>query len=58
MDTTRDKNHDQPAIVRPSYEEVFEEYRRLKSRIEELTKLVEQLRCESKRQAAPFRKNA
>jgi transposase len=42
--------------VRPTYEELVAENRRLKAQIQELTLLVEKLRRESKRQAAPFRK--
>src|SRR6184192_3884808 len=41
---------------RPTYDELAAENRRLKAQIQELTLLVEKLRRESKRQAAPFRK--
>jgi transposase len=44
------------AGVRPTYEELVAENRRLKLQIQELTLLVEKLRRECKRQAAPFRK--
>jgi transposase len=42
--------------VRPTYEELAAENRRLKAQIQELMLLVEKLRRETKRQAAPFRK--
>lgn len=41
---------------RPTYEELLAENRRLRAQVEELTLLVERLRREGKRQAAPFRK--
>ncbi len=41
---------------RPSYEELAAENRRLKAQIRELMLLIEKLRRETKRQAAPFRK--
>jgi transposase len=58
MGTTRDgRNGDAAAVVvRPTYEELVAENRRLKAQIQELMLLVEKLRRESKRQAAPFRK--
>ena len=51
------------AVVRPTYEELVAENGRLKAQVQalqgqvqELTLLVEKLHRESKRQAAPFRK--
>lgn len=44
------------AEPKPSYEELAAENRRLKARVEELMQLIEKLRRETKRQAAPFRK--
>lgn len=62
MGTTRDEA-DGHAPGRPTYQELLEENARLKSqlqaaqaRIEKLIGLVEKLRREGKRQAAPFRK--
>jgi transposase len=50
-------NGDAAAVgIRPTYDELVAENRRLKAQIQELTLLVEKLRRESKRQAAPFRK--
>jgi transposase len=58
MDATREGRNDQAATAgaRPSYEELAAENRRLKARIQELMLLIEKLRRETKRQAAPFRK--
>ena len=57
MDTTRDgRNYNAAASVRPSYEELAAENRRLQARVQELLLLIEKLRRETKRQAAPFRK--
>ncbi len=57
MDTTRDGTNDNAAAsVRPSYEELAAENRRLQARVQELLLLIEKLRRETKRQAAPFRK--
>ena len=51
-------NGDEAAVgVRPTYDELVAENRRLKAQIQELMLLVEKLRRESKRQAAPFRKH-
>jgi transposase len=55
MGTTRVENHPDQA-VRPTYEELWEENRRLKRQVEKLTRLVEKLSREGRRQAAPFRK--
>lgn len=62
MGTTR-VEADRHAVGRPTYQELLEENARLKSQlqgaqaqIEKLIDLVEQLRREGKRQAAPFRK--
>lgn len=62
MDTARDETI-QATVDRPTYEELVEEnrrlhavIRRLEARVAELERLVEKLRCEGKRQAAPFRK--
>jgi len=44
------------AAGRPSYEELAAENRRLKAQIQELLLLIEKLRRETKRPAAPFRK--
>jgi transposase len=58
MGTTSDemKSGAAGAVVRPTYEELVAENGRLKAQIQELTLLVEKLRREGKRQAAPFRK--
>jgi transposase len=58
MGATRDemKGEAVTAAGRPKYEELLAENRRLKAQIQELMLLVEKLRRESKRQAAPFRK--
>jgi transposase len=57
-----DDDHDAP-LRRPTYDELLEENARLKSRVaqlerrvDDLLRLVEKLRGEGKRQAAPFRK--
>src|SRR6185312_8569848 len=42
--------------VRPSYEQLLAENRALKRQVEKLTRLVEKLRRQGLRQAAPFRK--
>jgi transposase len=55
MGTARVENHLDQA-VRPTYEELWEENRRLKREVEKLTRLVEKLSREGRRQAAPFRK--
>src|SRR3954466_14433834 len=59
MGATRDemKGEAVTAAGRPKYEELLAENRRLKAQIQESTLLVEKLRRESKRQAAPFRKH-
>ena len=55
MDTTRvEGNVD--GQVRPTYEQLLEENLALKRQIETLTRLVEKLRRQGRRQAAPFRK--
>ena len=58
MGTARDERNGDAkgAEVRPTYEELVAENARLKAQIQELMLLVEKLRRESKRQAAPFRK--
>jgi transposase len=58
MSATRDGTNDDAgaAAGRPTYEELAAENHRLKAQIQELLVLVEKLRRESKRQAAPFRK--
>jgi len=58
MVTTRDalNSGGAGAVIRPTYEELVAENGRLKAQIQELTLLVEKLRREGKRQAAPFRK--
>ena len=57
MDTTSDGRNDKAAAsIRPSYEELAAENRRLQARVQELLLLIEKLRRETKRQAAPFRK--
>src|SRR3954447_21626841 len=59
MGTTRDETNGEAVVtvvVRPTYEELLAENRRLKAQIQELMLLIEKLRRESKRQAAPFRK--
>lgn len=58
MGATRDGTNNDKADVgdRPSYEELAAENRRLKAQIRELMLLIEKLRRETKRQAAPFRK--
>jgi transposase len=58
MGATRDGTNDDAAVAgdRPSYEELAAENRRLKAQIQELMLLIEKLRRETKRQAAPFRK--
>jgi transposase len=58
MGATREglKGEAAAAGVRPTYEELVAENRRLQAQVQELTLLVEKLRRESKRQAAPFRK--
>ena len=57
MDTTSDgRNDNAAASIRPSYEELAAENRRLQARVQELLLLIEKLRRETKRQAAPFRK--
>lgn len=58
MGATRDGTNNDKADVgdRPSYEELAAENRRLKAQIQELMLLIEKLRRETKRQAAPFRK--
>jgi len=55
MGATRDESN-VDGSVRPTYEQLLEENRRLKQQIEMLTCLVEKLRREGRRQAAPFRK--
>ena len=59
MGATRDETNDDRAVTgdRPSYEELAAENRRLRARIEELLLLIDKLRRETKRQAAPFRKH-
>jgi len=58
MGATREGlNGEAVAGSRPTYEELVAENRQLKAQIQELTLLVEKLRRESKRQAAPFRKH-
>lgn len=58
MGTTRDGTDDDRAAaeIRPTYEELAAENRRLKAQIQELMLLIEKLRRDAKRQAAPFRK--
>ena len=58
MGATRDGTNDEMAVTgdRPSYEELAAENLRLKAQIRELMLLIEKLRRETKRQAAPFRK--
>ena len=65
MGATRDNNSDEAiaSVLRPTYEELAAENRRLKAevqglkaKVQELLLLVEKLSGESKRQAAPFRK--
>jgi len=58
MGATRDEMKGEAVAVegRPTYEELLAENRRLRAQVEELTLLVERLRREGKRQAAPFRK--
>src|SRR5688500_1358840 len=58
MGATRDGTNDDAAVAgdRPSYEELAAENCRLKAQIQELMLLIEKLRRETKRQAAPFRK--
>jgi transposase len=58
MGATRDEMNDDPSVTgdRPSYEELAAENARLRAQIAELLLLIEKLRRESKRQAAPFRK--
>ena len=62
MDTTQD-NVMSPDPARLSYEQLLEENDRLRralkqaqQRIDELTRLIEKVEREGKRQAAPFRK--
>jgi transposase len=59
MGATRDemKGDAVAAADRPTYEELVAENRRLRAQVQELMLLVEKLRRESKRQAAPFRKS-
>jgi transposase len=58
MGATRDTDSDEAraAVPHPTYEELAAENRRLKAQIQELLLLVERLNRETKRQAAPFRK--
>src|SRR5512145_987925 len=65
MCATRDRDNDKAiaAAAQPTYEELAAENRwlkaetrRLEARVQELLVLVEKLSRESKRQAAPFRK--
>lgn len=58
MGATRDRKNDDAvaAEIEPTYEELAAENRRLKAQIQELLLLVEKLSRETKRQAAPFRK--
>src|SRR5882757_1897314 len=58
MGTTRDGTDDDRAAaeIRPTYEELAAENRRLKAQVQELMLLIEKLRRDAKRQAAPFRK--
>jgi transposase len=58
MGATRDGTNDDAAVAggRPSYAELAAENRRLKAQIQQLMLLIEKLRRETKRQAAPFRK--
>src|SRR5688572_33269389 len=58
MCATRDRESDgaRAASPQPTYEELAAENRRLKAQIQEVLQLVERLRRETKRQAAPFRK--
>lgn len=55
MGATRDEERKGDAS-RPTYEELLEENRALKREVERLTRLVEELRQQGRRQAAPFRK--
>jgi transposase len=59
MGATREETKRRRVVTggRPSYEELVAENRRLRARIEELLLLIEKLRREKKRQAAPFRKH-
>ena len=58
MGATRDGTNDDAGAAggQPTYEELSAENRRLKAQIQKLLLLIEKLRRESKRQAAPFRK--
>ncbi len=58
MGATRDGTNDDAGAAggQPTYEEFSAENRRLKAQIQKLLLLIEKLRRESKRQAAPFRK--
>jgi transposase len=58
MGATRGRTNDEAvaADIQPTYEELVAENRRLKAQIHELLLLVEKLSRETKRQAAPFRK--
>jgi transposase len=58
MGATRGRTNDEAvaADIQPTYEELAAENRRLKAQIHELLLLVEKLSRETKRQAAPFRK--
>lgn len=55
MGTTKVGNNTD-APVRPTYEQLLDENRALKRQVEWLTRLVEKLRRQERRQAAPFRR--
>lgn len=55
MGTTK-VGYNTDAPVRPTYEQLLDENRALKRQVERLTRLVEKLRRQERRQAAPFRK--